>query len=238
MDIKQTNNHINEYGLSVVRIFATDYNPSFAYSVGLKETYGHPEIICFGLKIGVLHQIINDVAEIIKIEGNIDAEKEYENIFKDSKAGFLKVDKRNIPDYFGAAINYYGNEDFECLQLIWTDRNNKFPWEKGFEIEFEYLQPLLDRNAEFQFRESTNLGVFTTKQMVEENHPIVRVVHEKDGDWQFLTEEIDFEDAKLVALGQVVQRDLTLNEVFDLEYGEEAVRNYIGDKWERKKLIE
>lgn len=38
----------------------------------------------------------------------------------------------------------------------------------GFEKEYIYKQPLLDRNAEFKFREADTLGIFTTQQWLEE----------------------------------------------------------------------
>jgi len=44
----------------------SDYYPSFAYSIGLFETYRQPEVICFGLPDKLGHEIINDVAELIK----------------------------------------------------------------------------------------------------------------------------------------------------------------------------
>lgn len=237
IDLNQTKEHIEEYGLSVVMIESTKYLPSFAYSVGLKENYNHPEIICFGLNTQILHEIINDVGGIIKTEGKINNEKEYDNIFQNTRAKFLKIDERNIEDYFGVAMKYYDSKEFKGLQLIWTDRNNKFPWEEGFEEEFKFKQPLLDRNAEFKFREEKNLGIFTTQQWLENNEPILRVVHEEDGDWQFLTKEIDFENGKIIALEQIILKDKTLNGVFDLEYGEEAERDFIGGEW-RRNIIE
>ena len=236
IDLNQTRNHIEKYGLSVIKIESTEYLPSFAYSVGLKETLNHPEIICFGLNTQILHELINDVVEIIKEEGAINPDKEYKNVFEDSRAKFLPIDERNIEDYFGVAIKYYNSTEFKGVQLIWTDRNNKFPWEEGFEEEFKYMEPLLDRNAEFKFREEKNLGIFTTRQWLEDKDPILRVVHEEDGDWQFLTESIDFDNGKVVALEQMLLRDKTLNEVFDLEYGEEAEREFNGGEWKRNKF--
>ena len=44
------------------------------------------------------------------------------------------------------------------------------------------------------------------------------------------------EDIRLVALEQLVLRDKTLNEVFDLDYGEAAERDFIGDAWRRSKI--
>ena len=234
--LKQTIRNIDKYGLQVIIVSSTNYSSSFAYSIGLKRTYNHPEIICFGLSNDLGHEIINDVANIIENGEIIESGKIYNNIFGNGRATFLKVDKRNIENYFGAALNYYEDEEFSALQLIWTDRNDKFPWEESFEEEFLYTQPLLDRNAEFKFNEPKNLTTFTTRQWLEECKPILRVVHDNDGDWQFLTGDQMPEDIKIVALEELIKRDKTLNEVFDLEYGEEAERNFIGGQWTRNKV--
>nr|WP_316632742.1 DUF4262 domain-containing protein [uncultured Flavobacterium sp.] len=229
--------NIEKYGLQVIIIKSTDYSPSFAYSVGLWQKCNHPEIICFGLSTSLLHEIINDVAEIIKANELLVENKTYPNIFEDSRVEFLKVDPRNINDYFNTAIKLYETDDFPALQLVWTDRNDKFPWEENFEEEFLYKQPLLDRNAHFKFREPKNLASFTTKHWLNEGKPILRVVHDEDGDWQFLTnDEITTENTIIVALEQLILSDKTLNEIFDLEYGEEAERDFIGDKWVRNKF--
>lgn len=234
--LEQTKGNIEKFGLQVIMVGSTNYSPSFAYSIGLKKTYNHPEIICFGLPNDLAHGIINDVAKIIKNNESIESGKFYTEIFKDSRTAFLKVDVRNIPDYFGAALNYYEQEKFDALQLVWTDRNDKFPWEGNFEEEFLYDQPLLDRNADFKFNEPVNLTTFTTRQWLEEDKPILHIIHDDEGDWQFLTGDQMPEDIKIVALEELVKRDNTLNEVFDLEYGEEAERDFIGGTWKRSKL--
>lgn len=236
INLNQTKSNIEKYGLSIIQIESTKYLPSFAYSVGLTETFHHPEIICFGLNTQLLHDLINDVVEIIKKEGRLNPEKEYQNIFKDSRAKFLPIDPRNIEDYFKVAIQYFGSQKINGLQLIWTDRNNKFPWEDGFEEKFKFVQPLLDRNADFKFREPKDLGVFTSTQWLNDYEPILRVYHDEDGDWQFLTKEVDFENGKIVTLEQMTLRDQTLNETFDLDYGEIAERDFIGGKWRRSKF--
>ena len=234
--LNDTKLNIEKFGLQVIMVGSTSYCPSFAYSIGLTETYNHPEIICFALPNNLGHAIINDIAEIIKKGETIDTGKTYTEIFKDSRAAFLKVDKRNIDDYFGAALNYYGGKSFDALQVVWTDRNDKLPWDNNFEEEFLYKQPLLDRNANFKFYEPKNLTTFTTRQWLDEKKPILRVVHDNDGDWQFLTGDQLPDDIKIVALEQLIKRDDTLNQLFDLEYGEEAQREFIGGHWIRNKI--
>jgi hypothetical protein len=234
--IVQTKANIDKHGLQVIMVIGSDYSPSFAYSLGLFETYNQPEVICFGLPEKLGHEIINDIAEQIKNGEVIKTYTNYDNIFNGSRAEFVPVDDRNIGDYFGAALNYYDKTKFPAVQLVWTDRNDKFPWEKNFEAEFSHDQPLLDRNADFKFREAKTLEVFTTRQWLELDEPILRVVHDIDGDWQFLTDDQMPEDIRLVALAEIVARDKTLNEVFDLDYGHTMDRHFIGGEWIRLKL--
>jgi hypothetical protein len=59
----------------------------------------------------------------------------------------LNVDTRNISDYFGYAMWFNKYKEFSALQLVWTDRKDKFPWEAGFENEFERKQPLLGQKC-------------------------------------------------------------------------------------------
>ena len=224
---------IENFGWTVLLMPETDYLPSFAYTVGLWESYKHPELISFGLTTKTLHLILHDAGEIIKSGQIIEINKSYDDFFENSKTEFITVDNNNIIHYFGNAINYYNSQDFPAFQLIWTDRNNNFPWDKDYEEEFKFRQPLLDRNANFKFREEKNLGIFTTRQWLEHDKPILRVVHDNDGDWQFLTGDQMPDDIKLVALEQMTLKDKTLNEVFNLDFGESAEREFIGGHWTR-----
>lgn len=232
-------NDISTFGWHIILISATEYLPSFGYTVGLTKNFNHPELISFGLKTDTIHAILNNAGELVRNGERITTDKNYVEIFSSSPAQFIKVDNRNLRDYFGYGIWYYEGVNFDALQLIWTDRKNRFPWQKDFEEEFKYHQPLLDRNADFKFKESESLGVFTNRQHIEEGMPILYVVHEKDGDWQFLTgDEITDNDIKTVCLKEMIERDSTLNEVFNLDYGEQAKREQIGGKWKRTKSEE
>lgn len=235
IDEKKFSADIEKFGWTVMLLEATDYLPSFAYTVGLWKNYNHPEIISIGLTTKTLHLILNDAGEIAKTGQKIEIGKNYDDFSENNATQFIKVDSRNVSDYFGHAINYYQTTEFPAIQLVWTDRNNKFPWEKDYEEEFEHIQPLLDRNADFKFREVKNLGVFTTRQWLELVKPILHVIHDNNSDWQFLTGDQLPEDAKLVALEQMIIKDKTLNEVFNLDYGEQAKREFIGGPWTRTK---
>ncbi len=229
--MKKFTEDIKKFGWTVVMIKETEYFPSFAYTIGIWETYNKPEIIAFGLSTENLHILVNQAGDIIKSGQEIKIGKNYTDFFEDYNAQFIEVNPENISDYFGYAIEYYGSKYFPAIEFIWTDGKNIFPWETEFDQELIYQQPLLDRNMSFKFREDKNLGVFTTKQFLEENRPIVKVVHDEDGDWQFLTENAELKDAKIVHLAHLIEKDKTLNELFRLDYCESAERNFVGDNW-------
>lgn len=228
---------VHNYGWSVIIIEATEYLPSFAYTIGLWKNYSHPEIIVFGLTAKTLHEVLNIAGENIKNGKAYQTDTTYSDFFNRGHSQLIPVDSRNMRDYFGYAIWFNMGIEFPAMQIVWTDRNNNFPWQDDFENEFIYRQPLLDRNADFKFREAKNLAVFTTRQWLEQNKPILHVVHDEEGDWQFLTGDQMPEDCKIVALEQMVLQDNSLNEIFNLDYGEQAERQAIGDKWKRSKSV-
>lgn len=98
--LKRTKINIEKFGLQVMSIDHTDYSPPFSYSIGLYQSYGHPEIICFGLSAKLCHTILNHIAEVIQSGEVIQLEHEYSDIFfKASRCQFLKVKAENINDF-------------------------------------------------------------------------------------------------------------------------------------------
>ena len=89
----------------------------------------------------------------------------------------------------------------------------------------------MDRNADFKFREDKFCPVFTTSAWLESQEPIVDVIHDKEGYWFFLPSGEP--DWKMVPLEELIKVDPTLNDVFDLDYGECANREFIGGQWQR-----
>jgi hypothetical protein len=232
MDLTKIKNDILQFGLSIIALEATDYLPSYAHSVGFEQQYHHPEIIVFGLPPSMMQELLNDIGSMLKEGKSIEIHRVYDDFFENGKVYFVKVDHRNKEDYFGYAVDYYQNSDFSAIELIWTDRNHKFPWEEGFEEEFKFKQPLLDRNADFKFSEEKDLKVSVSKNRTE---GILKVMHMPNGEWNFYTEnkETCIDECEIETL---VKEDPTINQLFDLDYGQFAERKSVKEKWERKLI--
>lgn len=223
--------NIEEYGCHLALIEADNYMPAFAYSIGLFEKFQHPEICCFGLSTQVMGQLINHLASMIKDGLEIELDRSYPRLIKGYDIRFIEVRKEHFANNFGYGGWYYKNFDFPMLQMIWPDKENKLPWEEGFNPEWKFKQPLLDRNTDFFFYEERNLGVFTTQDVLE-GVPILHIYHNEDGDWQFHSSTSPQEkDAKLVSLEELVKLDPSINDVYYLEYGAMAHRASKDDEW-------
>ena len=70
---------------------------------------------------------------------------------------------------------------------------------------------------DWQLLEPQNLAVITTRQVISENYPILYVLRDSDGEWQFHTgEDVNEEDAKVIGLSEIVKRDSSISALADL----------------------
>jgi hypothetical protein len=84
------------------------------------------------------------------------------------------------------------------------------------------------------FADKPNTASLTTRQVLE-GAPILLVTHDTDdGSWQFLCGTTDDPaDARVVGLGQMYKRDVTLGELADLPEGWRASRASADLPWQR-----
>lgn len=103
----------------------------FTYTIGLSETFGHPEIMIFGLDNKVSHEILSDCVEMIRNVTTFRADVEYPDVIGDDYKVMFKAARRDcLPEYFGAAVRFYNDQDFRGLVMFWPDKQYCFPWQE------------------------------------------------------------------------------------------------------------
>ena len=87
--------------------------------------------------------------------------------------------------------------------------------------------------AEWPFASDPHQSVFVSRCVVEDNAPIVRVVHDRQGDWEFIgpVDDPDEDGCKLSCFHCVVERDKSIRTLTRLLPGWRASRNGRGDDW-------
>jgi hypothetical protein len=240
---EQVASDVEQYGLSVMLVEEGEECPRFAYSVGLYHNFNHPEIVVFGLNLQVAGRVINELARRIKAGRPCQIGKKYRGLLEGYSCLFREVSQGCYSEYFGYALSFYNGPNFSALQLVWPDKQRRWPWDLDFNPSWISLQPLLEHwpeekvKSHWVFAGPRNLGVFTTTRVLKDGFPILQVFHDQDGDWQFLCGLTNKNShVKLVCLKDVVELDASVNELADLPAGWHASREHKDAAWRREPL--
>jgi hypothetical protein len=133
---------VERFGWVVMKV-SNDGGPDFAYSIGLFRTFGHAELIMFGLRPDTMHRIINDIGESIRRGVPVRAGAVSGEFLEGYDVTFRAVPKYQYAGHFGWGLSYYGAEEFPALQVIYPDRHGRWPWQDGVVEEFRQIQPVL-----------------------------------------------------------------------------------------------
>lgn len=132
---------IREHGWHRMNVFADREGPGFSYTTGHWLKLNHPEIIVFGLDASVAGKVLWDIYEDMKGGQRFPIGRRISGVFSDVDAYLTIVAKKNFREYLGWSRWFYGGDDFECVQLIWPDKQGRFPWNEGVTANYSASQP-------------------------------------------------------------------------------------------------
>lgn len=141
--MNKLNEDINKFGWHVCKVFGEGINTEFAYSVGLYQTFNHPEIIFIGLKLDLAHILINNIGEDIKTGKKFESGKLYDDILDNFQCAMVDVSTKHYNEYVGQAQNFYKGDGFPLFQCIYPTIKGIYPWEKNWPKDLQNIQPIL-----------------------------------------------------------------------------------------------
>ncbi|ESQ88729.1 hypothetical protein ABAC460_14865 [Asticcacaulis sp. AC460] len=124
---------IREHGWSGTNIFAEGNQPGFTFTTGFWVTHRAPEIIVFGLKAEIAHSVFWDLYRDIANGQTLPLCSRSDELLGNHDAYLFPVHKTHYPEYLGWSRWFYAGDEFPCVQLVWPDRKNVFPWEETFD---------------------------------------------------------------------------------------------------------
>ncbi len=139
----KTISDVKKYGLHIVQVFESEENPEFSYTVGLFESYLHPEIIVIGLKRELAHVLLNNMAYDIKNGKNYTVGEFHEGVLDDFLCYFGEVPKSKYKESVGWAIWFYEGYDFPLIQCVYPTVDGKLAWEKDFPEDARFFCEIL-----------------------------------------------------------------------------------------------
>lgn len=127
-----------------------DSEQKCAYTVGLRDTYKHPEIIVFGLsKENAFDAIEMAILTILDQDGSIKFNCPYTMLSKEfPSAVFLDASADMGPLYAPIAEIFYEATYFRVTQMLWSDKEGLFPYDLHCEVSAKEKQPILKLSFE------------------------------------------------------------------------------------------
>jgi len=123
--------HLRKYGCSVIHVF--DADPKFSYTLGVEAISGRAEVIVPFLSSSIALPLLNQYNEMVKSGKVFELDRVYSDFQNAISVDvvFKKVLKSKYGHYFGKAVEFYGDDNFEAWQMVLPDKNGLFPWDDG-----------------------------------------------------------------------------------------------------------
>lgn len=132
---------VERYGLHILNVMPDDAGPGFAYTVGLYRSFGHPEVIIVGLRREVMHDVLNELAACVRAGRRYEPAVESDEFLEGYTCTFRAVQSRLYDAYLGWANWFYERTPYPAVQLVYPDRENRWPWDAGVSEGFRRNQP-------------------------------------------------------------------------------------------------
>jgi hypothetical protein len=192
---------VRRHGWAVVRIAAEFARPGWAFTVGLWHTFRSPEVAMFGLSDADMPHWLNAVGEEARAGRPPRPRERRAGILERAPVTWVPVHDSWYPELFGWMLWFFREPPLPVVQLVWPDREGRFPWDEGSGAACRRDQPsawlplaehplgLWRRGPAgldwpFPIPETAMVGV--APAVPERGAPVLAVLHQSGGEWRFL----------------------------------------------------
>lgn len=134
---------VAEEGVHIVHVPGGSDGPGFSATIGLWFHYEQPEVIVFGLHEEIAEDLLNAVADAADEGKRFKHGENHKDLLVNYVVRFLDVPQEKVADYLGTAQWVYDGAEFPVVQLVWPDKQQRWPWQEGVREGFRDSQPIL-----------------------------------------------------------------------------------------------
>jgi hypothetical protein len=128
---------LRQHGWFCTSVSEDEQTPRFSYTTGFWLSANHPELITFSMKSEIAHDIFWHVFRDAKDGCPLTVGKRTDAVFANLPAYAFPIAKKYYANLLGWSRWFYAGDEFSCLQIVWPDRAGLFPWENGFDVQFQ-----------------------------------------------------------------------------------------------------
>lgn len=135
---KKLNDNIEKHGYQLTYV-SSENTPAFCYSTGIYRKFGIPELFISSLPRGLCSEIASNYIESFKNKTPVPIDTKLTFLIDNFPVYLIPVAAYTLEDYILSSINFYKNEDYKYLQIIYPDTNGYFPDEVGYNYDQEIM---------------------------------------------------------------------------------------------------
>jgi hypothetical protein len=135
--------NITDYGWHSVNVLEEGPNPPWTFTIGLYDTWQHPELIIIGRSRETSQHALNTVVAGLEHQHHPDLRGTTLDLLSGIPCCFVEVSPRNYCDYVGYARWYYRGKPFPLYQIVWPSNDGHYPWSIYAADSFKRWQPVL-----------------------------------------------------------------------------------------------
>lgn len=117
--------------------------PPYTYTYGFEESYGHPEVVIFGLQPVAARGLMTMMAEYLEAGGELPVGEFRGLLDNDLRAAILPILLDDHLDLFDGLTAYYAGTNYRVRQFLWPDRQGLLPWDEGYDERLRLAQPVI-----------------------------------------------------------------------------------------------
>lgn len=134
---------IEQNGIQIVFDEDEEAQSSRAFTLGLWHTQKQPEIVVLGLPEELAERVLELVIDDVEDGVFCAAEQKREGIVHGYPVWFGKVTTDQVRALLPEIAHAYGSADVPVLQLVYPDKQGRWPWDADVRDGFRDAQPVL-----------------------------------------------------------------------------------------------
>ena len=138
---------VRAFGWHCMSVLGNETREPFSYTIGLFQTFGHPELLIYGLPRDIAHSVLGIAAAAAARGQAIDLSRPTQELIEGCLCSFVPVPLAAYAAHLAAARWYHEGDAFPVQQVVWPSNTGQFPWHPEASSDFRSMQPVLGQPA-------------------------------------------------------------------------------------------
>jgi hypothetical protein len=137
---------VRTFGWHCMNVLGDGEHEPFSYTIGLFRSYGHPELLIYGLPREVAHAVLTIAAKAAASGNPLSLDEPTDELLEGYPCVFMPVPLHEYQEHVGFARWYYDGDGFPVQQIVWPSKSGLFPWHPEASPAFRAKQPVLGQH--------------------------------------------------------------------------------------------